>query len=101
RLSQAIAIAAGLAAAAQGVAQERPVDEVVVTATRSTRDAAALPIKISLFDREALEQQHDFATNATEMLANLVPSYSPGRQKMTNSGESFRGRRPLFLIDGV
>lgn len=84
-----------------GAAQEDAREEVVVTATRSTREANALPVKINTFDRETLQQQQNFATNTTEILANLVPSYSPGRQKMTNSGESFRGRRPLFLIDGV
>src|SRR5690606_26342839 len=31
----------------------------------------------------------------------LVPSFSPSRQKMTNAGESLRGRKPLYMIDGV
>ena len=35
------------------------------------------------------------------MLANLIPSFAPSRQKLTNSGETLRGRKPLYLVDGV
>ena len=35
------------------------------------------------------------------MLGNLIPSFSPSRQKLTNAGESLRGRKPLYMIDGV
>ena len=36
-----------------------------------------------------------------QVLANLVPSFAPSRQKLTNSGETLRGRKPLYLVDGV
>ncbi|SDJ31241.1 iron complex outermembrane recepter protein [Billgrantia gudaonensis] len=36
-----------------------------------------------------------------QVLSNLIPSYSPSRQKLSNAGETFRGRKPLFLVDGV
>jgi iron complex outermembrane receptor protein len=73
----------------------------VVAATRGNRLATTLPIKIDVISEDQLFRQKTLATNPTELLANLVPSYSPGRQKLTSSGESFRGRRPLFLVDGV
>lgn len=72
-----------------------------VVTVRSARTAADLPIKIDLIDAEQVARQQTLAANPTEMLANLIPSYSPGRQKLTSSGESLRGRRPLFLVDGV
>lgn len=73
----------------------------VVTTTRGGKNPATLPVKINVLEDEELEQQLALATNPTELIANLVPSFSPARQKLTSSGESFRGRRPLFLIDGV
>jgi len=73
----------------------------VVASVRGDKPAVALPVKVDVIDAREVEVQRSFATNPTELLANLVPSFSPGRQKLTSSGESFRGRRPLFLIDGV
>jgi iron complex outermembrane receptor protein len=73
----------------------------VVTTTRGARSIATLPIKVDVVDQREVERQQTLVTNPTEALANLIPSFSPGRQKLTSSGESFRGRRPLFLVDGV
>lgn len=73
----------------------------VVTTTRAGKMPSTLPIKVDVIEQEQMVRQQTLATNPTELLANVVPSFSPGRQKLTSSGESFRGRRPLFLIDGV
>jgi len=73
----------------------------VVTTVRGGRPATTLPAKIDVIEAEAVVTQQSLATNPTELLSNLIPSFSPGRQKLTSSGESFRGRRPLFLVDGV
>lgn len=73
----------------------------VVTTVRGARSISTLPMKVNVVDQRQVERQQTLASNPTEVLANLVPSFSPGRQKLTSSGESFRGRRPLFLIDGV
>jgi len=75
--------------------------EFVLSSPRLEKPATSLPIKIDIVESESIELQQSLATNPTEILANLIPSYSPSRQKLTSSGESFRGRRPLFLIDGV
>jgi iron complex outermembrane receptor protein len=63
--------------------------------------AATLPVKVDVVTEEEVRAQQALASNPTELLANVVPSFSPGRQKLTGAGESFRGRRPLFLVDGV
>jgi iron complex outermembrane receptor protein len=63
--------------------------------------AATLPVKVDVVNEEEVRLQQSLTSNPTELLANVVPSFSPGRQKLTGAGESFRGRRPLFLIDGV
>jgi iron complex outermembrane receptor protein len=63
--------------------------------------AASLPIKVEVIEQAEVRQQQALVTNPSELLANLLPSFSPARQKLTSAGESFRGRRPLFLVDGV
>lgn len=73
----------------------------VLTAVRAGTNAASLPIKVEVIGATEVGLQRALAANPTEMLSNVIPSFSPGRQKLTSSGESFRGRRPLFLIDGV
>jgi iron complex outermembrane receptor protein len=73
----------------------------VVAAMRTGTSAAALPIKVEVVHEAELAQQRTLASNPTEILSNLIPSFSPARQKLSTAGESFRGRRPLFLIDGV
>ncbi|HEU5210350.1 MAG TPA: TonB-dependent receptor [Longimicrobiales bacterium] len=73
----------------------------VVAATRTGTSAATLPIKVEVIDRAEIGVQQTLSSNPTEMLSNLIPSFSPARQKLSTAGESFRGRRPLFLIDGV
>lgn len=73
----------------------------VVAATRSGSGAASLPIKVDVIDEREIQLQRSVASTPTEVLSNVIPSFAPSRQKLTSAGESFRGRRPLFLIDGV
>lgn len=74
---------------------------IIVTATREAKPLSAIPAMVTLIDREEIEQQRTIATDTSSLLANLVPSFAPSRQKLTSFGESFRGRDPLYLIDGV
>jgi iron complex outermembrane recepter protein len=73
----------------------------VRAARRGGASAATLPVKVDVIDEAEVVLQQSLATNPTELLANVIPSFAPARQKLTSAGESFRGRRPLFLIDGV
>ncbi|SEO83413.1 TonB-dependent receptor [Aquisalimonas asiatica] len=72
-----------------------------VSATRSRAEAGQTPQKMTVIDREQIEQQLAITSDRGQILSNLIPGYSPSRQKMTNSGETFRGRSPLVMIDGV
>ncbi|PXX99476.1 TonB-dependent receptor [Halomonas sp. LBP4] len=74
---------------------------VVVTATRNKSIAGQTPQKVTIITREQIEQQLAITSDRGQILSNLIPSYSASHQKLTNSGETFRGREPLFLIDGV
>jgi iron complex outermembrane receptor protein len=78
-------------------------DRVVVSAStsRMPESEAALPSTITIIDREQLEQQLAVTQDLSQVLANLIPSFAPSRQKLTNAGETLRGRKPLYLVDGV
>ncbi len=75
--------------------------EIVVTAARSILPANALPLTIDVIDNETLTQQIAIAGSVTDAVANLTPSFSPTRQKLSGAGESLRGRSPLFAINGI
>lgn len=87
-----------LSAGARGA---ESLDEVVVTATRVEKPLSTVPNTVTVIDQEELEQQLAVENDLSTVLGNLVPSFSPSRQKMTSAGESLRGRKPLYLIDGV
>lgn len=73
---------------------------MVVTATRSRSDEGETPQRVTVIDREQIEQQMAITDDPGQVLSNLIPSYSPSRQKLSNAGETFRGRDAAFLVDG-
>jgi iron complex outermembrane receptor protein len=56
---------------------------------------------VTVVNTAELEEQLAIHNDVSTVLGNLIPSFSPSRQKMTNAGESLRGRKPLYMIDGV
>lgn len=74
---------------------------IVVSATRNKSVQGETPQKVTIISREDIEQQLAITSDPGQVLSNLIPSYSPSRQKMSNAGETFRGRSAQFLIDGV
>ncbi|WP_231758184.1 TonB-dependent receptor [Microbulbifer elongatus] len=98
-LALAIAATSTLSVAAESNSQIE--EEVVVTASRTEKPLSAIPNTVTLIDQQALSDQMAATSDLSTILGNLIPSFSPSRQKMTSSGESLRGRKPLYLIDGV
>ncbi|MFM2587453.1 TonB-dependent receptor [Vibrio sp. TBV020] len=76
-------------------------ETVVVTATRYSQTPDKIAGAVTVIDSEQLEQQAIIADDLTSAIANLVPSMTPSRQKMSNQGENLRGRQALIMIDGV
>lgn len=74
---------------------------VVVSASRSNMEADKAPQTVAVLRKEEIERQLSISTNSSDVLSNLLPSYTPSRGKMNGSGETLRGRTPLILIDGV
>lgn len=102
---------AGLVAVSHGHAQETVTAEsssrddsnqtVVVTATRTNATKQDSPQTVRIISEEEISQQLHLTSDSSQILSNLLPSYSPSRQKMSGSGETLRGRTPLILIDGI
>lgn len=91
-----------LAQSAPALAQEpTKLQTMTISATRANTEEGKTPQKVTVITREQIERQTAITTDIGQVLSNLLPSYSPGRQKMTSSGETLRGRSPLIMIDGV
>lgn len=101
-----------LALAMPALAQQAPDDaqvegqaeaqgEVVVTGARTILPANALPLTIDVIDRATLDQQVAISGSVVDAVANLTPSFSPTRQKLSGAGETLRGRSPLYAINGI
>lgn len=76
-------------------------DFKVTAATRTEKLASALPVTTTLISRDSLDRQLAISSDLGQVLAQQVPSYAPSRQKLSSRGESFRGRDPLYLVDGI
>lgn len=94
-----LVFAAGPALAQAG--GEVEVGEVVITAARSEAPRATLPATVTVIGADEMITQQALGASAVETVSNLVPSFSPTRQKLSGLGESLRGRSPLYLVDGV
>lgn len=76
-------------------------EQIVVTATRVPTPITAIPSTVRVIDREEVETQLAVSPSLLDSLSFSIPSLAPGRQKLTSTGESLRGRTPLYLVDGV
>lgn len=86
-------------------AQAQPADGdgavVVIAASRSNVEVDKAPQTVVVIRKEDIARQLTISTNTSDVLSNLLPSYTPSRGKMNGSGETLRGRTPLILVDGV
>jgi len=94
-------LALACASAAHAQSGGTDVDQVVITAARTNLPASALPLTVDVIDSETLSQQVAVSGSIVDAVSTLSPSFSPTRQKLTGSGESLRGRSPLFAINGI
>lgn len=104
-LGAASAVAISSHASAQtSQAADDPQNEdetIVVSAARTQLPASALPLTIDVIDREQLARQVQISGSTVDAVSALLPSFSPTREKLTGSGESLRGRSPLYAINGI
>ena len=103
----ALLVAAGTA----GLAAQAPTPDAdavisldaftVSAATRTEKLASALPVSTTVIPTQRLADQLALSSDLGTALAQFIPGYAPSRQKLTSRGESFRGRDPLYLVDGI
>lgn len=74
---------------------------VITAATRTEKFASALPVSTTVVTQETLDRQFAISADIGSALAQFIPGYAPSRQKLSSAGESFRGRDPLYLVDGI
>lgn len=77
------------------------IETISVSATRSSYPVSTVPATITVIDQEELKSQLAVTQDLSQILGNLLPSFSPSRQKLTANGETLRGREPLYMVDGV
>lgn len=94
------ALAQGGVSDPDAIGSEAP-DEIVVSASRRPLPPEDIPQKVRLLTSEEVARQLAVSTNLFDIVGQKVPSLAPSRQKLSGFGESFRGREPLYLIDGV
>jgi iron complex outermembrane receptor protein len=80
---------------------EITLQEVVITATRGEKAVEKIPGAVSIINRKELDQQLLIAEDLPQALTTFVPGYAPSRQKMSQAGETLRGRTALILFDGI
>jgi iron complex outermembrane receptor protein len=74
---------------------------IIVSAARTRLPVTALPLTVDVIDKQALEQQVTISGSTVDAVSALLPSFSPTREKLSGSGESLRGRSPLYAINGI
>lgn len=102
RRSTLALVLVAFAAQAQAHAQDAdPGAVVVIAASRSNMEVDKAPQTVVVIKKEDIARQLTISTNSSDVLSNILPSYTPSRGKMNGSGETLRGRAPLILVDGV
>lgn len=77
------------------------IERISVSSMRASYPVSTVPATITVIDQEQLKQQLALTQDISQILGNLLPAFSPSRQKLTANGETLRGREPLYMIDGV
>ena len=76
-------------------------EEVVVTASRIPTPVTAVPNTVTVLDDVAIERRTAISDDLPSLLEANVPGFAPSMKKLSGRSESFRGRNPLYAINGV
>ena len=95
------AVSAAAATSTEEASSDATEEAIVVTTTRSILPATALPLTVDVLGGEDLREQIAVSGSVIDAVSARMPAFSPTREKLSGSGETLRGRSPLFAIDGV
>ena len=98
-----LSVGVTLDAAAQSAEASDPVlEEVLVTAANRTGKALdRIPGAVNVISATDVASNMAVTEDLTKMLERSLPGYSPSRGGRYTFGETLRGRRPLYLLDGI
>lgn len=83
-------------------AVEDAIDQkIVITGARTRLPATALPMSADVLGGQALDDQIAVSGSVIDAISARLPAFSPTREKLSGSGETLRGRSPLYAINGV
>ena len=88
-------------ASGTGDAGDSSTREIVITGARTRLPATALPLTYDVLGGEAFKEQVAVSGSVIDAVSARLPAFSPTREKLSGSGETLRGRSPLFAINGV
>ncbi|MCP4326007.1 MAG: TonB-dependent receptor [Alteromonadales bacterium] len=80
---------------------DEDIEVITVTASRIEKPITAIPNTVTLIDQEQIQKSIAINDSLSGILSQVVPGFGPQLDKLVGRGESFRGRNPLYLIDGV
>ena len=104
-LSVGFTVAQTAAAAEANTASERResplLEEVIVSVNRIGKALDRIPGAVNVIGNADVAQNLAATEDVTKLLEHTLPSYSPSREGRYTFGETLRGRRPLYLIDGI
>lgn len=91
------------AASAPPPAAPTSLGRVTVSAStaRMPQGETAMPNTITVLTHEDIQQQLALGSDVSRVLSSQIPAFAPAREKMSNYGESMRGRGILYMVDGV
>jgi iron complex outermembrane receptor protein len=99
-----IAIMSALAASNSAAATDKkqPMEEIVITGIAGAElPLSSIPGAAQVIGHQEILEQMSISPDIADMMANLVPAYSPSNQLASNFGQTFRGKKAVVLIDGV
>ena len=76
-------------------------EEIIVTGARTKLPITALPLTVDVVGGKALTDQVAVSGSVIDAISATLPAFSPTREKLSGSGETLRGRSPLYAINGV
>lgn len=96
-------IPARAASSAPSSASTTSLARVTVSAStaRMPQGETAMPNTITVLTREDIAQQLALGSDVSRVLSSQIPAFAPAREKMSNYGETMRGRGILYMVDGV
>lgn len=101
-LSATIAMLAAASNVSFAEEKSNTLEEVVITGIAGTQmPLSSIPGAAQLITADEIEAQLEISQDIADLMANLVPAYSPSNQMATNFGQTFRGKKTIVLIDGV